>query len=136
MVVGVIGHNIFGKKKLGVKVSENLELVQAYQVFFFLLPLWFNRRILAYDFSKKKYYDFDDKLENRLLKLGRKASSEQLNNVIKQYEKEEKERVNYYKIHKNEIEEKENQEFMAFLKGIGIVVVILILIIVVKNILF
>jgi len=56
MVVVIFGYNIFGKKKLGVQVTENLELVQSYQMFFFGLPIWFHRKIMLYDFSKKKYY--------------------------------------------------------------------------------
>lgn len=68
----IFGYITTGSKKLGIKISENLELVQSYQIFIFGLPLWFHRRILPYDFSKKKYYELDEKLENRLLKLGKK----------------------------------------------------------------
>jgi len=132
----LFGYILLGKRKLGVRVTESLEIVQSYQTFIFGFPLLFQRRILLYDFSKNKYYDFDDKLENRLLKLGKKATSEQLNHVIKQYEKEGKERINYYEMHKDEIGKKDNQEFIRFLKGIGILFLVLILIIVIKWIFF
>lgn len=132
----IVGYIILGKKRLGVRITESLELVQSHQTFIFGFPLWFHRRILLYDFSKKKYYGLDDKLENRLLKLGKKANSEQLSHIIKQYKKEEKERINYHEIHKDEIEKKDNQEFIRFLKGMGILFFVLILIIVIKQIFF
>lgn len=133
----VIGGRFFaGKKKLGVKVRGNLELVQSYQIQLFIIPIWFQKRIMLYDFSNSKYYELDSRLENRLFKLGKQATPEELSNVIKQYEKEENEKINYYEAHKEEIEKKENKEFVKFLKGIIIFILLLILILIIRWIFF
>lgn len=136
MVVIFGGYIISGKKKLGVQLAENLELVQSYQIFFFMLPIWFQRRIMLYNFSQKKYYELDDKLEDRLLKLGKNSTLEQLKLTIKQYEKEQHKKQEYYELHKKEINEKEDEEFMKFLKWAGILIGLVVLLVIIRAIFF
>ena len=136
MVLMVFGYHIFGKKRLGIKVGEHLELVQSYEVQFAFIPIWFQRRIMLYDFLNKKYYELDNKLENKLLNLGKKVTLENLSKIIKDYEKEQHKKNIYYEIYKEEIEKKENEEFIQFLKWISVALGILIFLFVINKFLF
>ena len=48
----------------------------------------------------------------------------------------EKKQIEYYKKHKDEIDKKDNEEFLKFLKGIGILAGIIILALIIKSIFF
>ena len=132
----VFGHLFTGERKLGIKITDDLDLIQCYHITFFILPIYFQRRILLYNFSKNKYYDLDDKLEDRLLKIGKNPDQREISQIIRQYEKEEKNRTKYYKEHKEELEEKDNWGFVKFLKTMGMILLILFSIFLIRWIFF
>lgn len=112
---------------------HNLQVVSAYQIFYFLIiPIWFQKIVLLYNPIKNKYYEFDsDILEKRLLKIKDSTSNTYLN-TIKEYEKERKEKIKFIEQHKEEIEKKENDEFIKFIKIIGGLIIILFLFMIIK----
>ena len=107
---------------------HDLQIVRAYQIFHILIfPIFQQRVILLYSPEEHKYYEFDsDILEKRLLKI-KDNSSEAYLKTIKEYEKEQAEKIKYIEQHKEEIENNENQEFIKFIKIAGVIIIFFII---------
>jgi len=108
---------------------NNLQIVSFYQIRS-IPPLaipWIERVIWLYNPKNKEYYEFDSiSLERKLLKIKDKAPNSYIQ-AIKDYEKEHKKKIEYLEKHKEEIEKKENDEFIKFIKiAVGIIILFII----------
>lgn len=132
----VVGSMIAFKKVLAK--YEDFELCQFYTLHHILfIPIFWSKGIgLFHPKMKNKYYELDGTLEKRLLKLPKNSQSELYLKEIKNYNTEQGKKHLHYIEHKEEYDKKENEEFIKFLKGVGIFLGIAILLIIIKSIFF
>ena len=135
-MVVFFGHFHAFRKKLADYKEFNL--VQSHDIFFFfIVPLFFQRRILLYDEKTKQYFEFeDDGLEKNLLKIEKGSNPKKYMEAIKEFER--KKIIEFKELEKNKekLIKKENKDFITFLKIVGIIISLLILTLILKTIFF
>ena len=113
---------------------HDLQIVGAYQIFHLLiLPIYWQRVILLYNPEEHKYYEFNSHiLEERLAKLKDESSPEDYLKTIKEFEIEQKRKLEYLELHKKRDRKKENDDFLKFIKIAGRVILLIFLFIIIK----
>jgi len=123
------------KNKVLATLEDGLELVSVTVITLaMIIPVWFSKRVLLWDKNKRQYHEFiDSRIESALKKI-KKGSEKDYLNIIKEYQK--KREIEFKNIEKNRkrAEKKDNEDFMKFVKYVGIIVGILIIYLIIKAI--
>ena len=137
MVVVVWGRHIKGVKPI-VRLSDELVLCEFYNVnHLYFIPLEKERKFgLFQDGNKKTYFEIDERLEKRLLSLSQEAQPNDYGKEIKKFNLDMDKIEREYEINKDKIEAKDNQEFVKFLKTVGIIFAIIILAFIISILFF
>lgn len=137
MVVVFFGYGSWFKKFLA-HYDEEYDLYEFYRVHHaMLIPIHWERRIGLFNpRNKGRYIEIDDLLEKRLLTVPKGSPEKVYHKEIITFLKQEHKKQIYYETHKEEIEAKDNAEFIKFLKTIGIIFGILLFIFLISKIFF
>ena len=124
-------------KKLLVRF-EDLEVYQFYRIYhIFFIPLFWERKIgLFQDNLKWNFYEFDGELERILLNIPKNSEEKIYLKEIKKYEKEQHKKSIYFERHKEEFYQIENNDFVQFIKLVGIFLGIILLLFIINKMFF
>lgn len=127
------GYTILFKKKRAR--WGGLDLYTFYRVYFFGIPLFFQKGAGLFDpQNKRDYYELGKNLEKKILKIKTARELEYIIELEKYHQKKQREIKDYLK-NKEKIEKEDTKEFVDFLKIAGGAIMILLLIGIIKFIL-